>query len=1231
MMVLVTENQLDNWVRGNARDAQELIVELVWRLVAASCPNPQDRRFPLGDSIGQHGPDGILHVDLGFNPFVPEGLSYWEIGTGLKSSDKATSDYKNLTNQIPKNVRSESTFVFVTPLSGGRGWEYTWKESSQAKWLKERRNRNEWKDVQIIDGTKLVGWVHQFLAVEIWLAGKIHGSYMQHIEIPEHRWDVLRTIGAPPLIPDVFLAGRDEACAKLKDVFDSKATQLTLTTRFPDQAIDFVCAYLASLDEESHIDAAGRCLIVSHIDTWNRICDQGQNLILVADTALDLSDNVQAIQKAHNFEHAVIMCGPHGGPPDSTRVPLPLPRSSQLQKALQDAGYETHRVHTLIDRCNGDLGSLLRLLQNRPGLPKWEEHANASALATAVLLGSWVDESEADRTIVQKLAGEEYDEWINKIREVAFAQDTPIFYSTGNWKFSLRYEGWYALGQRFFSEHLDTFRKVAVLVLREKHPQFELPTHERMFANIQGKVPAYSPLLRKGLAESLALLGSHPDALSSCTSRQVEDTAILAVREILSDADWVLWASLNDVLPLLAEAAPGEFLDAIEKALSSDPCPFDELFAQESTGSNYLTGLLWALEGIAWDEQFLVRACVALGELASRDPGGKWGNRPAHSLRTILLPWLPQTTASVQKRQVALLTLQREVPPVAWQLLLGLLPQYSGGISLPTHKLTWRDTIPDDWKIGVSHKEYWEQIDFYADLTVDMAHNDIEKMEELIDQLDNLPQPALDRVLEHLSSADVSSKPEDQRLGLWTKLTIFAQEHRQFSDAKWALDSDSISKIEGIAARLAPKNPLNLHRMLFKRHVKKLEQNRQQAIKDILDYGGMDAVMQFVEDVEAPFSVGCSLGAVADTKIDERLLPELLETDNEKLVEFINGYIKSRRHHNGRDWVDELDRSGWSASLVGKFLSYLPFTEEAWRRAEDWLGQDEGEYWSIARFTPPLDCPDLGPVIDKLIENKNLIAAIYCLSQMLHDQKPLDKTQALNALRDVVSSTELVEAHDIIEIIKALQDDPETNPEDLFRIEWAYLPLLGRYQGTKTLENRLASDPAFFCEVIGCMYGGQDSSIAANVWRLLQEWRTPPGMQPDGEFIPDQFKLWLKQVKEICAETGHLEVALINIGKVLIHCLPDPDGQLWIHRAVAEELNDKSAEKIRKGYSIGTFNSRDVYEIDPTGKSERELAEQYRKKAEDIENEGYQRLAATLRMLAEDYEHQAKGRARYTG
>jgi hypothetical protein len=113
--MLITENQLDEWVRGNSRDAQGMIVELVWRLVAASCPKPRERRFPLGDSIGQHGPDGVLDVQLSFEPFIPEGHSYWEIGTGVNARDKATSDYNDLTAAVPESIWVKTTFVFVTP------------------------------------------------------------------------------------------------------------------------------------------------------------------------------------------------------------------------------------------------------------------------------------------------------------------------------------------------------------------------------------------------------------------------------------------------------------------------------------------------------------------------------------------------------------------------------------------------------------------------------------------------------------------------------------------------------------------------------------------------------------------------------------------------------------------------------------------------------------------------------------------------------------------------------------------------------------------------------------------------------------------------------------------------------------------------------------------------------------------------------------------------------------
>jgi len=151
----------------------------------------------------------------------------------------------------------------------------------------------------------------------------------------------------------------------------------------------------------------------------------------------------------------------------------------------------------------------------------------------------------------------------------------------------------------------------------------------------------------------------------------------------------------------------------------------------------------------------------------------------------------------------------------------------------------------------------------------------------------------------------------------------------------------------------------------------------------------------------------------------------------------------------------------------------------------------------------------------------------------------------------------------------------------------------------------------------------ESKAIATNAWRLLHEWKTPPGLRDEEGFSAEHFNEWLQRVKTLCRESGHLEVALIKIGEVLIHAPSDPDG-LWIHRTVATALNDRDAEDMRNGFRTGAYNSRGVHYVDPTGKPERELAEKYRSKAEAVENAGFQRFAVTLRELADSYEREAE-------
>ncbi|MCY3826545.1 MAG: hypothetical protein OXG10_04065 [Candidatus Dadabacteria bacterium] len=791
-------------------------------------------------------------------------------------------------------------------------------------------------------------------------------------------------------------------------------------------------------------------------------------------------------------------------------------------------------------------------------------------------------------------------------------------------------------------------------MLTERDPAFDLPKEERYAASLHKKILKHSPDIRKGLAEGLALLGNKPGVLVNCSPDKVRHTAASIVHEIFANADWKLWGSLNDVLPALSEAAPDKFLDVVETALNSSPCPFYELFAQEGdslTGRNYLTGLLWALEGLAWEEKHLVRVCGILGDIASHDPGGRWGNRPFNSLVIILLPWLPQTLGSIEKRKVAVKTLLRERPRVGWELVVNLLPGRNK-TSSGSHKPLWRSiAIPEDGKMRVADEEYKEQVSFYAELAVSEANHDPARLSELIDHLNTLPKASFDGLLKVLSSDIVTGFPEGQKLDIWDRLIRFIHRHRRHHDAPWALDDESLSDVERVADRLSPSDPFNRYQHLFSRagadlyeetgnleeQERKLEERCRHAVGEILESGGIESVIRFAELVESPDRVGSSLGVIADEGTDSILLPEYLISEDNKLSSFIHNYVWSRRYAKGWPWVDEIVRPTWTPAQIGQFLGFLPFTSETWERAAKLLGNKQGEYWSKTELNPRKDSK-LDIAVEKLVEYKRPKAAISCLGRMFHDNRSIDPSLCIRALLSALSSAEesyFAEERYILDLIKFLQGNSEVSFRDLFRVEWGYLPLLDRSHDAepKFLGKKLADDPEFFCEVIRLLYRSdradaeldkpskESEMLANNAWRLLHEWRTLPGTTDDADFDEERFTTWFQRVREISAESGHLEVALTRAGGVLIHSPEDSDG-LWINRTVAEMLNAPGAEIIREGYEIAWFNSRGAYWVDPTGNQERKLADKFRQKADDVEDAGFRRLAVNLRRLADRYDQQ---------
>ena len=1257
---IVQASELNRYSDMQGNQAQAVIPELVSHLMRQSVPDATNCRIPYGNAINQPGIDGIVNCENGYPPYVPDGKSYWEIGTGHNPRDKASKDLQKRTEQLDEKERASSSFVFVTPRDAGMGG---WAEPSQTEWVAGHSDKG-WKEIRVIDGIQLAEWMREYPSIGRWMAKKIGiTSGFGGVTTPLEHWETICNSeqGNDPQLPaELFVATREGPCSDLESLFKGESKRLLLFAESERDINDFVAAYLASLEEDTGQLFANQCLFISDESAWRSFVELHQSHVLVASPSLGLDADNQDLQIiAENRGHRVIipLCGVLSGETKNI-VRLRSPVAYEIESILKRANFTDVRARELGNISGGMLSALIRNHLGLGASPSYANWITARHLAQANFAGRWNAKSPGDIEAMDKLLKKEYEVWIEEVISDALRSDSPLTQIDEKWRFIPRGEAWNVLGSRITDKDLDRLRETSLMVLGERDPKFDLPKEDRYAASIHGKMLKYSLHIRNGLAETLALVGSRPDALSECSQHKIEGTVIQVVRGLLDGVNWERWASLDSLMPMLAEAAPDEFLDSIEAALRDISCsPFHAVFAQEGGGiwggESYMCGLLRALETLAWSKDYLSRVSVILADIASIDPGGSYANRPANTLTDIFLPWHFQTTASLENRKAAIKAILEEQPEVGWTLILSLLPN-SRSVTSGCRQPTWREYIPGDWDSTVLRSEYREQIFILTELAIDLAKQDVDRLVKLIDHLKDLPESAYEPILNHLSSQQIVDLPDSNRLPVWEQLEKFIRFHRKFHNSSWTLPEGIVSRIESVSSKLQPFDSEYKYRYLFSKNIdlyekkgdyeaqhKKLEKNRELAALEIFTSKGLDGCLKFARSVTMPNEVGHALAAVETENIEDQILPYLLDSDEECIEKFVAGFISFKQWKFKAEWIDKVLEQRWSIEHKAKFLTYLPFSTDTWERTLYHLGDThEKLYWKNVNVNPYSTSDNLGVAIEKLIKYGREEAAVFCSASTVNDESFFDEDIATRALLALIENTERsdeIEGYQIVDLIKRLQESELVNQDALFCIEWNFLsffdePLTG---SPLTLEKKLANSPEFFAEVIGLIYRSrnidkndveapdeQRKNIAINADDLLSKWTLCPGVQDDGAFNIDAFNEWINESRRITEETGYTEVAQIRIGNMLTHSPSDPDG-LWIHKSVAKVLNFRDTEKMRSGFSTGLFNQRDTH-VYTYGEEERKIAKGYQEKAEALDLSGFTRLATTVRELGVQYEREAE-------
>ena len=1241
----VTSGDFKYWAEADARNLQGMLPGLIGQLVRATSPKIETVDFKSEDSVFMPGWDGQVTTGQGIQ-YVPQGLSGWEMGCDRGITSKANSDYGNRKNDPLGLDPTLTTFVFVTP----RRWK------GKASWVVDRRKDGYWADVQAIDADDLEQWLMQAPHVAAWFAKKM-GKYTAGVEHIHEFWKKWRERTQPNLTASIILAGRtDVRDGKLNDWLQSPSGVLAVQGETEDEAKAFLAAALETLPGDQAQSHFQRCLIISNKEAYRSIAVQPTPMVLViSDDDRDLAG--AAAKLGH---HVYIPLGKDKQTPHQNGLQLSILNRDEFVKALTEIGCSQEEAE---DLCK-ETGRSLPVLQRRIGIsrdPVWAKPEHAQQLIPALLVGAWNEGNENDKGILCELAGVSYPELDQTFTRWAKESDSTLRHIGSLWRHTSRLDSWRLLAPHITKSHIEKLAAVVSTVLGARDPSVDTPAKDRW--RVTEKVP-YSEALREGLLQTLILVATKSDDIGFQATQDPDAWSEWQIRKLLDKASEERWYSLARLLPLVSEAAPTAFLKAVEDSLTQTPPPIMKLFESGESGfggdGSAHSGLLWALENLAWDPKYLSRVARVLGILDRLDPGGRLSNRPANSLKEIFILWLTHTHATLDQRMEAIDYLIKHEPESAWKLLLEILPG-GRGISSMTHKMRWRE-ISSSRPPQVTYHDIRQGGLAIIPRLLSLVESDVSRWCDLIGKYAHLTDKSQNRMISTLSvliaEGKFNAQEQDQ---LATVLRKIISRHRQFPDSDWSMNESKIAPLAELYDNLLPGNIVDKHRWLFDDHwitlpngVRRSEEEaikkkRLEALQDIIDTHGTYGLIVLSEKCKEPGVVG---------NIAADLLPAS-DKDWGLLVHWLNAerpvtlaghsFVSMRQRAGGEAWVataiDKLSQSTDNVAAMFEFIAGLPQNRTTWERLETQHPDIREKYWKeTSHFFFRESAEDMTYAVEKLLGHGRPKAAFQACRFKF---EKLPSRLLMNILEQLTSDSEpdgwRPECHDIDRAFEALDTATDASEGDLVRLEWRYAQALNRYgegRGTKVLCKHMSENPDAFVDLLKFAYKHEDEKerenevkgisrddvekLARNAYSVLDNMHVIPGTKADGIIDPKVLRNWLQETRRQAEKAGRLEVCDITIGGIFAHA-PKEDETIWPAYVVCEAIEETCSRGLESGFSTGIFNNRGVVTkaYNEGGRQEYELAAQFKEYTRALKGK-YPRVAAVLSDVAKKYEGEGR-------
>ena len=1277
---LCDATDLEAWARR--REAQGLLPGLVRRLVFATGRGVRELQFRDGEGVQLAGWDGIVRAaedSLGNSPFVPRGVSGWEMGVGVEPHRKAERDLRTRTEK-PEPLNPEATtFVFVTPCR--------WRKKTEVKekWTRRKTDDGPWHRVQVIDADDLVAWMEQAPAVHAWFSRRIGKTPRDSIDL-ESYWQEWAGATRPPLTRRFLLAGREKEVRGIRNRLGEPGQSFAIRTESRDEAVAVLYCVIRELSPDEAEQVLARSVVVESRDAFRQLTAFPTRLLLVPAPAVDARELVSA---AAHAGHTVAVPLDEADAEDGDCVKLPRLWKDTTSEALREHGLELQQAYRMAALARRSLTAFRRRIASSPGVqqPGWSKPSVSRTLLPALFAGSWYGTRAGDREVLARLGRCRYEEVQERVLRWSDGSDPAVRRRNDAWYLVSHGDAWRLLRRYLTRDDLDRFAEIAVEVLGTHDPAFDVPLDQRWMAGAIGASAKYSSLLKNGLAKTLLVMGLQEDNLPFATYSE-RDLSEQVVRKLLETAnqDWKIWASLSNQLRQLAEAAPDAFLDGVEKGLDGAKPALARLFTDDRStmfGSSPHPGLLHALEILAWSQDYVGRVIPLLARLDHIDPGStlramnghgsQSADRPLASLKGVFRSWQPQTSATLEQRLQLLDRLRERQSEVAWSVMLSMLPEMLGS-SFPSARPAARDWAENPDRVATPHEIVTTTKEIVARLRED-AGCDAKRWTELLKHLHMLPHDEHMRVVEDLEKLSSQALTERARSTIWEALrSLVARNRIQIRDPehpdvprrpRWAMPEERLVRLDEVRDHFAPRDPVARFGWLF-RHNPRLpdgpdvsETSREmrqailcteriKAISEIVHEAGLDGLRQLASEVEDPYQAGKAAASVdAVIQFADEMLSRHLADPDQPMAVLALGYTAGQADEHGNDWVIcQLRRAclGLSIDQRAAMLCVLPSTPETWRLAVDCGEATSLAYWR--RLTVHGIAPNHAAAAAlELSKAGRPFAAADLLASQQSNNVAVPPTVIAEVLEAAVEtepkydrptrgfsgfaySTELL----LTALLAAGFDKTR-----VARIEWALLPFVNRFDWSpRALHHLLSEDPGFFVQVVSRVYRAeedehepreldpQEKLQARAGHSLLKSWRTVPA-PPTSEHVNEAYlRAWISSAERALKDANRLAIGRYAIGEMLSGSPADPDGT-WPCTPVREVIEKLASTKLEQGFEIGLYNSRGGGSKDPTdgGEQERRLVERYEGLATAVRF-SHPRTARLLRRIADNYRHDAE-------